>query len=188
MDEDGFWRLIDDVWAGERNVTPLVVTRLADRLSRLGGDQLDGFLREFGNAHRGAYRWDLWAAGYLIQDSMSDDGFTDFRTWLIAHGRTAYDRALAAPDTLADLTWRDDLEDMGLAELYGAQVMQAWGGRPSGLADVEAYAWQFPPIDPAGEPFPEDDPEWFRRTLPRLWAKVNGDPGGSPAFGVLRIR
>jgi hypothetical protein len=133
VDEDGFWRLIDDVRAGEKNVTPLVVSRLADRLSRLSGDHIDGFLREFGNAHRGAYRWDLWAAGYLIQDSMGDDGFTDFRTWLIAHGRTAYERALAEPDTLADLTWRDDLEDMGLAEHYGAQVMQAWGGRRSGL-------------------------------------------------------
>lgn len=188
MDEDGFWRLVGEVWAGEQNITPAVLHRLTDRLSRLSGEQLDGFVRAFDAAHLRAYRWDLWAAGYVIQDSMGDDGFTDFRTWLIAHGRAVYDRALADPDTLADLTWRSDLEDMGLAEHYGGHVMQAWSERLGRLPDVDECTWQFPPDDPAGEPFPEDDPAWFRRTFPRLWAKVTGDPGGSPSFGVLHIR
>lgn len=186
MDEDGFWRLVDSAWAGEQNITPEVLDRLNERLGRLSYAEIDECLKWFDQAHRRAYRWDLWAAGYLIQDSMSDDGFTDFRSWLIAHGRTAYERALADPDTLAELQWRSDLEDMSAAELYAARIVDAWSTRHQ--HDPETGYWEAPQEEPAGDAFPEDDPEWFRRTFPRLWVKVNGDPGGSPSFGVLRIR
>jgi hypothetical protein len=36
----------------------------------------------------------------LINGGMSDDGFTDFRYWLISRGRDVYERALADPDSL----------------------------------------------------------------------------------------
>ena len=48
------------------------------------------------------YRNDLWAAAYLIGGGFSDDGFIDFRAGLIAQGRDWYNKAAAAPDSLAD--------------------------------------------------------------------------------------
>lgn len=170
MDEDGFWRLVDEVWAGEANITPGVLDRLTARLERLSYDEVDQCLRWFDVAHRQAYTWDLWAAGSLIQDSMGDDGFTDFRSWVIAHGRTVFEGALADPDTLADLHWRNDLEDMGLAEHYAARIVDEWSTRHR--HDPETGYWQAPQEQPTGEEFPEDDDEWFAARFPRLWAAV----------------
>ena len=45
----------------------------------------------------------LWTAASLMCDGCSDDGFTDFRAWLIAQGKDAYMSALADPDSLAEL-------------------------------------------------------------------------------------
>ncbi|MEV7233888.1 DUF4240 domain-containing protein [Streptomyces sp. NPDC051020] len=48
------------------------------------------------------YRWDVWAAAYLIGGGCSDDSFMDFRAGLIALGRDWYERAAACPDSLAE--------------------------------------------------------------------------------------
>lgn len=50
-----------------------------------------------------SHRNQLWAAGYLINDGCSDDGFEYFRAWLIAQGREVFERVVADPDALAGL-------------------------------------------------------------------------------------
>jgi hypothetical protein len=47
------------------------------------------------------YRWDAWAAAYLIGGGCSDDGFMDFRAGVIAQGRDWYQKAAGSPDSLA---------------------------------------------------------------------------------------
>ena len=49
-----------------------------------------------------AYKYGLWSAVRLMGHA-TDDGFTDFRAWLISQGKEAYFAALKEPDTLADL-------------------------------------------------------------------------------------
>ena len=49
-----------------------------------------------------AYRWDLWAAAFVINGGASEDGFEYFRGWLIAQGEGLYQIALRYPDNLAD--------------------------------------------------------------------------------------
>jgi hypothetical protein len=44
----------------------------------------------------------LWAAAYLIEGGC-DDGFMDFRAGLMLQGRTAFEAAVADPDSLAGL-------------------------------------------------------------------------------------
>jgi hypothetical protein len=48
-----------------------------------------------------AYSWPLWGAAYVINGGCGDDSFSDFRASLISRGRTAFDRALNDPDSLA---------------------------------------------------------------------------------------
>lgn len=49
-----------------------------------------------------AYQYGLWTAASLMCDGgCSDDGFIDFRAWLIAQGREVYLAALADPDSMA---------------------------------------------------------------------------------------
>lgn len=43
------------------------------------------------------------AAKRIFGGRLSDDGFEYFRLWLIGRGRLAFDRAVARPDSLAEL-------------------------------------------------------------------------------------
>lgn len=52
-----------------------------------------------------AYKYGLWtAAGILMETGCSDDGFSDFRMWLIAQGKDVYLNALKDPDSLSGVT------------------------------------------------------------------------------------
>lgn len=50
-----------------------------------------------------AYKYGLWNAASIMCNGCSDDGFIDFRSWLIAQGRDVYLAALKDPDSLADV-------------------------------------------------------------------------------------
>ena len=50
-----------------------------------------------------AYKHGLWSAASILCDGCTDDGFIDFRGWLIAQGRDVYMAALKDPDSLADV-------------------------------------------------------------------------------------
>ena len=50
-----------------------------------------------------AYKYGLWAAAAILCDGCTDDGFVDFRGWLIAQGREVYMAALKDPDSLTDV-------------------------------------------------------------------------------------
>ncbi|MDD4496516.1 MAG: DUF4240 domain-containing protein, partial [Eubacteriales bacterium] len=52
----------------------------------------------------------VFAASCFFNDYMSDDGFNDFRMWLISRGRDTYMAALKNPDTLADLEMPEDIQ------------------------------------------------------------------------------
>ena len=51
-----------------------------------------------------ADQYGLWDAASIVKEyGCSDDGFIDFRAWLIAQGKEVYMNALKEPDTLADI-------------------------------------------------------------------------------------
>ncbi|MDE7244669.1 MAG: DUF4240 domain-containing protein, partial [Oscillospiraceae bacterium] len=50
-----------------------------------------------------ADQYGLWSAATILCDGCSDDGFLDFRAWLIAQGKEVYLAALKDPDSLADI-------------------------------------------------------------------------------------
>ena len=63
-----------------------------------------------------AYRNNLWAACTATHSHDSDDGFIDFRSWLISQGKEVYMNALNDPDTLAEIDIPEGSADF---ELYG---------------------------------------------------------------------
>lgn len=106
-----------------------------------------------------AYRWDLWAAAYIIGGGCSDDGFMDFRATLISHGREIYEQALEDPESLADLGKMD--EDYWFYEGYQyvpSEVAEEMSGE---APDRYAPA----PDEPSGDEWDEDSVE---RMYPRL--------------------
>lgn len=102
MNKEDFWQTIESV---NRSVPDgnheMVVKQMCEELLRYSPqDILDWhlILREYKNA---AYRNDLWAACTALGAHSSDDGFIDFRTWLISQGKKVYMDAMRDPDTLA---------------------------------------------------------------------------------------
>ncbi|AWS49122.1 hypothetical protein DKM19_42315 [Streptosporangium sp. 'caverna'] len=186
MKIDVWWDLIERARAavGERADDrdppgdPLVPV-LTTLLSELEAAEIIAFAQLLIRVRDSAYRWPLWNAAQLIEGGCGDDGFRDFRGGLVLLGRTTFTRAVADPDSLAELPVvarmsREEqgwigCEDLSYAprEAYG----RVQGETDSFDAVMEATV---PGLDrpgrPAGENWDVDDEEETRRRLPRLAA------------------
>jgi hypothetical protein len=152
-----------------------VARRLVDRLAAVAPDQIVAFELAFDRITEQGYRWDLWAAAYLMRGGCSDDGFDYFRGWLIAQGRTFWERAVADPDFLASAGVDPDDDMVECEDILGA-ASTAYA-RQTG--DEEAFWDALAAADPdesdtadgpAGDDFDFDDDEQMRLRLPRLAA------------------
>src|SRR5579859_3614866 len=64
-------------------------------LQRLAPQEMIKFWHIFVERKFAAYSWDLWLVVWLCQGGWcSDDGFHDFRAWLISRCRAIYEAAL----------------------------------------------------------------------------------------------
>ncbi|MCE9566680.1 MAG: DUF4240 domain-containing protein [Planctomycetes bacterium] len=175
MTRDEFW---DHIESSKRSDLDEHVERLTKQLAKLPPDEIADFGHWWELSKAEAYRWDLWGAAYTINGGCSDDGFTDFRSWLTLQGRDAFQAALANPDSLADLEVE---EDAASCECYPAT--RAWFKATGIKDDYDAFhaavEARHPPtqeslargeVEPTGENWDFDDCEETRRRLPRLAA------------------
>lgn len=100
MDEPKFWTLIEAAKAERDPVASNQPAILQTKLEALPPEEIVAFDRIFTKLRHDAYRWDLWAAAYIIEGGCSDDGFMDFRAGLIGLGREVYEAALKDPNSL----------------------------------------------------------------------------------------
>lgn len=99
MTQEEFWTVIEAAYRPD----PIDhVEALKERLGGLKWFEVIAFQARFDEAVAAANRIDLWGAAHLINGGCSDDGFIDFRAWLVGRGRHAYEHSLRDPDTLAD--------------------------------------------------------------------------------------
>lgn len=103
MDPDAFWDLIAGAKRECVQDMDASLQWLTERLTTLGPQQAQDFHDILHGYKHLAYQYGLWTAASLMCDGCSDDGFIDFRAWLIAQGKEVYLAALADPDSLADV-------------------------------------------------------------------------------------
>jgi len=111
----------------------------------------------------------------------SDDGFIDFRAWLIAQGRDVYLSALADPDSLAGVIPYGDccfetlsyVGDYAYEQLTGESAYDQtdWARYETLLAELEQDI-----VYKGGIEFPREGPE-LKQYLPRLCAVHPGWDG-----------
>jgi hypothetical protein len=187
---DEFWAIVaaaradvDDTVADADEVAEALV----DQLSGLTPAQIIEFELALDEVMVPSYRWDLWAAAYLMNGGCSDDCFDYFRGWLVAQGRVVWDAALANPDSLADIVTLEtedesfDGEDvLGAASDAYEQVTGDEEGFWSALERAREAAPQADAgTDPVGEEFDFDDEDEMRSRLPRLSAIYLEDDEGA---------
>lgn len=185
VDEYEFWTIIEEERAGlgdDRDNGEALAGALVLRLAAGPADTIVGYGRRLDRLHDALYRWDVWAAAYLIGGGCSDDSFMDFRAGVIALGRQWYERVVASPDALADhpvihraAAEEDDEAVFAEPMLYVAgEAMEQLTGYKDAYANILDGADQEPGrdpfADPAGEDFDFDDDAEMRRRLPRLAA------------------
>jgi hypothetical protein len=168
MTQDQFWSLMASSKAASRGSFERQAKVLEQELSRLSPEEIVAFQRIFDEHFDRAYTWDLWGAAYILGGGCSDDGFMDFRSWLISMGRETYERALKDPESLADIPLGPAVEEdvffEGLAYV-ASQVYEKKTGEEE-MPDYERHSAE----DPAGEEWDQDGDDLERR-FPRLWAK-----------------
>lgn len=100
INKDTFWMLIDQ--AKEHPSGPS--EWLMEQLVSLGPEQAKKF-DDIASVYMGAaYQYGLWAAASIMElGGCTDDGFIDFRMWLVGQGKDVYMAALKDPDSLADV-------------------------------------------------------------------------------------
>jgi hypothetical protein len=172
MDRSTFWKIIDTSRKLADGDLDEHVERLRSRLEELEPAEIVEFGRIFEEYWIRAYTWELWAAAYIIGGGCSDDGFLDFRGWLISKGEKVYERALRDPESLARVV-KDD-ED---CKYEGFQYVssEAWKNKPGNHGREYPDHGLTHPLDPAGERWSADGDELERR-FPKLWKKFSGPP------------
>lgn len=141
INKDTFWKLIQSAKETCGQDMDAMMDFLKDRLVSMGPEQAQNF-HDILHAYEDlADKFGLWdAAGVMKEYGCSDDGFIDFRAWLIAQGRDTYLSALADPDSLAEVIPYEDccfetLSYVG-GEMRGTDLWQlpsgeAYGARPN---------------------------------------------------------
>lgn len=178
MDEDGFWGLVEDARASVDD-TVADPDGVADALTKALGaartEEIVGFGSVLARLQVESYRWDLWAAAYLINSGATEDGFDSFRGWLIAQGREVWDAAMADPDSLADVVDEDRPEGFegfdgeGMLHVGSHAYKNVTGDDAAYWKAVDAEAPDTPDL-PAGPELDFDDADELESRLPRLAA------------------
>lgn len=169
MDETDFWTVVDSSRDAAGGDPVAHAELLVERLSELDPESVTDFARHFEARFNRAYRWDVWGAAWVLLEGAGDDTFENFRCWLIAQGRHAFEGTLHDPDALADLLGDFDATRDGEAEDVGYAAYDAYE-RLTG-AELPELGLPQPPAEPEGSPLDFEDDEVMAAAYPRLWAR-----------------
>ena len=169
MRTDDFWQLIDSARSGGGE-PDAIAARAVALLAARDPEEIVGYARHQRRVLTASYRVDLWGAAYLINGGASDDGFEYFRGWLMTQGREVFARAVADPDSLADLS-RVRSASLSGEEFECADMLAVpWDAyRKATATDLPADR-EPPPAPDLNDFWDFDDPDEARRRLPKLAA------------------
>lgn len=102
MDTVEFWNLIEASARHSRDPDERA-DWLTDELAGRSAPEIVGFEEVLDELSSVAMTWQMWAAADRLKNGCSDDGFTDFRAWLVGLGRDTFQAVVAEPDALAEV-------------------------------------------------------------------------------------
>jgi hypothetical protein len=172
LNDEKFWELIEDTKVKSNGDSNLQVELLIDRIAQMSLANIFEYERIFDKFHDLAYRSDLWAAAFIINGGCGDDGFMDFRAWLIAQGKQIYDEALRDPETLVDVVEGEDDEfgRLGYAFLEKMNYIPRYAYEKKTGESMPLFPGSHLRPDLVGEIWDEDT---FYEMYPKLAAKFH---------------
>ncbi len=180
MDDTTFWRLIEQTRPADNDCDRHCEATTA-ALAKMEPEEILWFGHIFDEHHAEAYRADLWSVIYEIDGGCSDDGFMDFRAWLVMQGEDVFRTAMAAPDYLCEIT----LEDCAMShEPFNYMDRYAYRRR---TGEEEVPDWRPPGSRPhRWRPRPKGrfvkTDRSLRRRWPMLYRLLHDPPEIDPAW------
>jgi Protein of unknown function (DUF4240) len=172
MDHQQFWSIIEAAKSASEGSCTRQAALVAQALQALSLEEIWQFKTILNEFRAESYRVDLWRAASLINRGCTDDGFEDFRGWLIAQGREIYEAALRDPDSLASLKAVTGRRPPPWERLECQDLLSAWAVAYVAVTGEELPSPSGPPVPLVllGEHWDAEDTEELARRYPRLWA------------------
>ena len=105
MNEKQFWQHIEES-ANSDDFFESLKTKLCSQ----GLAEITSFENHLLSKLVEAYKFPLLSANFVISSYVSDEGFKDFRAWLISQGETKFNDALNNPESIVNWLSKEDIE------------------------------------------------------------------------------
>lgn len=148
MNDTACWILVETCHDTALNDMEFKCQLVHDAVSKLSEADVADFVRWFDATMGRAYTWGLWGAAYVMNGGCGDDAFANFCACLISRGEAALVKALADPDSIADVA--GDIESW-FYEGYDTAIMNAARLSLGTLPERGPF-----PAEPSGEKWDED--------------------------------
>ncbi len=105
MEVEQFWKLVERTHQNSNGAPDKQAELLIDELAKLSEADILSYQSILDDMVDKAYIGELWDVAFILASGWgcSDDGFIDFRGWLIAQGKDVYEKALSDPESLVDI-------------------------------------------------------------------------------------
>jgi len=105
MDVEQFWKLIEKTHQISSGAPDKQAELLIDELAKLSEADILSYQSILDDMMDKAYIGELWDVAFILASGWgcSDDGFMDFRAWLIGQGQDVFEKALSNPESLVDV-------------------------------------------------------------------------------------
>lgn len=101
MNKDEFWELINDVRETCTNDIRKMAPELEERLNAYSVEDVQKFCGIYNTYHNALDKPGIVSVAHqMAHEMLTDDGFIDFRNWLIAQGKEVYMRTMQNPEIL----------------------------------------------------------------------------------------
>ena len=170
MNEESYWAIVDSSLKTAQN-QPGQEQFLLSALQKMTPGQIAGFHLTTAQLLNETYTAEMWCAGHIMNTRYSDDGFEDFRCWVISRGKEVYYKAKTDPDSLVN-EYAEGREEYAF-ENFGYVAIEAFEETTGeelldALEDSGGFEVAFTPIEFNWKP---DDPESMIKICPRLYEK-----------------
>ena len=164
MTLEDFWQLVDNLIASTDGLEDFE-DALNEHLKSLNPTDIEDFARHYAQLQTEANTTGVLEAAFIIGCGRSNDGFMDFRRWIVFQGRSAFERIVGDPDHLGDYDPAADPIEEWYCEYHPMWAYEEATGKELPHFEVPVYP------DAKSD---YDKPDVLAKRYPKLWQRCRG--------------
>lgn len=173
MTRDGFWQIVAQLIAKTRGNLERFTTALDKHLKSLTTDEIEDFARHYADMLNEANTTGVLEVAYIIGCGASNDGYMDFRCWIVFQGEPQFKNIVENPDYLGTYDPKADPIEQWSCEYHPMWAYEDATGNELQHFDVAVYP-------DAESDF--DKPKTLAKRYPKLWKRIQGKKNAQQAL------